>query len=111
MNRAERRRQSRAHAKIPVAFVGENTVVASLGEQFEAAGVQKMPGKIPGIHRWNIIAQYIVTEDELMKHESGADKHVLGPQNLVGVMTGCYDCERSYGEIMPGSHCPAKVLE
>jgi hypothetical protein len=55
------------------------------------------PDKVPGKHRWTMVATYAVSADALkLAHRQtvDADSPILDTENLVYLAAGCIDCEQ-----------------
>jgi hypothetical protein len=105
MNRAERRRQSRAHEKEPVLIAGDGIVAAGLGQQFEAQPSAELPPKVSGKHRWIATAAYVLN-DEDVENAFDENKHkILDNSKLFVLGIGCYDCEQPLS-VVQGRPCP-----
>jgi len=105
VNRAERRRQARAHRKEPVIVAGDGIVAASLGYKYEARPHAELAAKQPGQHRWIATGAWVLSPDAV-EGASDPDKlKFLDNENLMHLSIGCWDCCLPLGEISPGSHC------
>lgn len=93
MNRAERRRRERAGVPL----------VSSLAPP---------PAKRRGRHRWVYLAQYALTDDDVLDAERMASDGCFRPKALnherpIGGSIGCLDCHVPFPTIRVGSRCPA----
>lgn len=114
MNRAERRRRARALAKQaaaadarPVAGIYYDT-----GELDSTSSLADLPPKVPGRHRWTVVAGYVITEAQIeteraVRRGEVRPPSVLDHENRFLLAIGCYDCERSVEEIGEDEPCPA----
>lgn len=118
MNRAERRRADRAHARQAVivrppghdgtaGFVGTGT-----GHVQRAEPTADLPPKEPGRHRWMVVAAWIVDETVAAEAMDRTKRHVMDNSTLLEIGVACYDCEQPLGDGRPGtittsSTCPA----
>lgn len=68
----------------------------------DAAG--SMPPKVAGEHRWVTFATFTVKDPFAA---SPANPALLDRENLVAIMTGCWDCEQPFGASTTGPICPA----
>lgn len=69
-------------------------------------GVGSMPPKQRGQHRWIATAAFALSADAAAAaHRGQAGAAHLDAENLLGVYTGCVDCEAPYTEA--GPVCPA----
>lgn len=107
VNRAERRRQARAHGKTPVLIAGEGIIAASLGQSFEARPSATLPDKQPGVHRWVATGAWVLRDIDVEKSADADHMKFLDNENLMALSLGCWDCEQPMGAIEYGSHCPA----
>lgn len=105
--RAQRRT---AHAK-PVVIAGEGVVAATVpGRTYEARPYAELPKKIPGQHRWIVLASWTVG-DELARDAANPDvAKFLDNENLLSLMLGCWDCEQTSQECY-GTPCPSEGLD
>lgn len=104
MSNRQHRRANHGH-KQPVIMVGDNVVATSLGQQYEAIGGAQLAPKIPGKHRMIATAAYVLTDDQATAMTDNAALKVLGPDSLMYLGIGCWDCEQVLGEA--GPVCPA----
>jgi hypothetical protein len=111
VNRAERRRQQRAHAKTPVLIAGDGIVAAALGAKYEATGHAQLPDKQPGEHRWIATGAWVLRNIDVEKAHDPDTMKFLDNENLMSLSLGCWDCEQPLGVIHVGSHCPAEASE
>ena len=109
MNRAERRRNERAARRHRPVIIGEGMVAASIGETFSAdvERVAELPPKREGQHRWVAAASYVLDMPDRLIGDEGTRK-LLGPERLMYLGVGCWDCERAWGEVN-GQPCPAEA--
>ena len=108
MNRAERRRQERAHKKTPVLIAGEGIVAAGLGHKYEARPHAELAKKVPGKHRWVATGAWVMSDPAVEKAHDPDTMKFLDNENLMYLSIGCWDCEQPLGVINPGSFCPAQ---
>jgi len=94
MNRAERRRHDRSQRKQPVIVVGDNVIVAGLGDRYEPVEGAQLPVKVNGEHRWVAIASFVVPTPNMIAREDVLK--ILGPHNMMYVGIVCYDCEEAW---------------
>ena len=109
MNRAERRRQERAHAKGErVIIAGAGIIASPLPGRFrseDAAG--RMPAKQKGKHRWVVVTSYTLPEGTDPGEWAGdaANPALLDHESLLLIGVTCWDCEQPHG--MAAMRCPA----
>ena len=108
MNRADRRRHQRAHAKTPVLIAGEGIVAAALGTEYEATGHAELPDKVAGKHRWIAAGSWVLRDIDVEKAHDADTMKFLDNENLFQLSIGCWDCEQPLGQIDFGSVCPAE---
>jgi hypothetical protein len=109
--RRERRAAERADAKAqrrqPVIIAGDNIVAASLtGEQYEARPHAELPEKRPGVHRWIVVASWVLGDDQLQAINDPDQRKLMDHENLMDLTIGCWDCELPLGTIQVDSRCP-----
>jgi hypothetical protein len=68
---------------------------------YDAGDLGKLPPKMPGEHRWVVVAGYALSDTQARKMERGDDVH-LDRENRVYTGTGCFDCEQSYTQARRG---------
>src|SRR6478735_5155868 len=81
--------------------------VTSTGMSQPARPSRELPPKQPGVHRWIATACYVLS-DEAMSHAGDDTPKYMDNENLMDVSFGCWDCEKPYGVIQPGSTCTAR---
>lgn len=71
----------------------------SLGHRQQALPKGRFPDKVPGKHRWMMLATYTVSAEALkLAHRPKVhdDSPILDTENLVSLMAGCIDCEEEW---------------
>jgi hypothetical protein len=109
VSRAERRRAERAAAKRPVVIASDSVVAAELGAQYEARPMTGLDAKVPGVHRWIVMAVWRVSVDVASDAFDPDRLKLMDNENLVEFSMGCWDCEQQLGPsgISVDSVCPA----
>jgi hypothetical protein len=108
VNRAQRRRQSRAHAKPQVLIAGDGIVATALGQKYEARPAAQLPAKVAGQHRWVATGAWVLRSIDVEKAMDADTMKLLDNENLMHLSIGCWDCEEPLGAIQYGSVCPAE---
>jgi hypothetical protein len=112
VNRSERRRQDReARKRTRVVVVGDGIVATGLGHHYRAEGGAELAAKVPGRHRWVAMSSHVLTDAQAATAYDDAARHLLGPDTLMYLAIGCWDCEQVLGEpdgVEVDSVCPAE---
>lgn len=111
MNRADRRRAARAHAKQPVLIAGEGILAMPIAQQYEARRFAKLPDKTEGKHRWMAVGSWVLNDDQARDAHDPDVKKFLDHENLFDIGIGCWDCEQTILEAGHDSRCPAPAAD
>lgn len=112
-NRQQRRNAQRAAAGRAAAArarqpAGDGMVFTGTGEHYEARGFRELPDKVTGEHRWVAVGSWSLNLDQARTaYDPDAAKSYLDHENMLGLGIGCWDCERTLGEVPARSVCPA----
>lgn len=113
--RAEARRQAREDRKrTRTVLVGDGIIATAVGHHYRATGGAEIPPKVPGRHRFIASAAYVITAEQAATAYDGDARHVLGPDQLINLAIGCWDCEEPLGVaggITWDSPCPAPASD
>lgn len=101
--RAEARRQARDNRKnTRTVVVGDGIVATGLGHHYRAAGGAQLPPKQPGRHRWVAFSSHVLTDEAAATAHNPGARNLLGPENLMYLGVGCWDCEKQTGRLPRG---------
>lgn len=114
--RAERRRAARALAKTATRPGAPRVsgVITDTGQFEQAHAMGSLPPKKLGVHRWILTTAHTVS-DAMVRNELAARSDepfaatYLDHESRFAISIGCWDCEKSLGEITPDSVCETWV--
>lgn len=112
MNRRQRRADARKTPRVDRGVHVGPRIVEDVPGKYDQGAQGRLAAKIPGKHRWMILAAYAVSEDSVWAEVNGdGGATYLDHETRFSLSLGCWDCEQQFPDIDPSTSCPAEAME